>query len=134
MAPAAVDTIYAHFEDTGLPHDYYDMVVTGDLGRIGREIADDLLSSNGISIGNIFNDCGIMIFDTKQDVHAGGSGCGCSATVFAGFLYDGLKSGKLNRILLVPTGALLSPTSVQQGETIPCIAHALSIENNLVSS
>ena len=128
MAPAAADTIFAHFEDTGLPHSYYDMVITGDLGRIGREILDDLLSSNGIRIGSILNDCGLMIFDKSQDVHAGGSGCACSATVFAGFLFDRLKNGKLGRILLVPTGALLSPTSVQQGETIPCIAHALAIE------
>ena len=70
-----------------------------------------------------------MIFDRNQDVHAGGSGCGCSATVFAGYLYDGLKTGKLNKILFVPTGALLSPTSVQQGESIPCVAHAVAIEN-----
>jgi len=130
MAPAAADTIYAHFEDTGLAQDYYDMVVTGDLGSVGKEILDDLLSANGIRIGNILNDCGLMIFDRKsQDVHAGGSGCGCSATVLAGYLYDGLKTGKLNKILFVPTGALLSPTSVQQGESIPCIAHAVAIEN-----
>lgn len=131
MAPAAADTIYAHFEDTGLPHDYYDMVVTGDLGMIGNEILDDLLSSNGMRIGSILNDCGMMIYDKKQDVHAGGSGCGCSATVLAGFLLDSLKKGKLQRILFVPTGALLSPTSVQQGETIPCIAHAVAIENTI---
>lgn len=129
MAPAAADTIFAHFEDTGLPQDYYDMVVTGDLGQIGSEILDDLLSSNGIRIGGKLNDCGLMIFDKTQDAHAGGSGCGCSAAVFAGFLYDRLKKGKIKKLLFVPTGALLSPTSVQQGETIPCIAHALSIEN-----
>lgn len=128
MAPAAADTIFAHFEDTGLPQDYYDMVVTGDLGQVGSEILDDLLSSNGVRIGGILNDCGLMIYDKTQDAHAGGSGCGCSATVFAGFLYDRLKNGKLNKLLFVPTGALLSPTSVQQGETIPCIAHALAIE------
>lgn len=131
MAPAAADTIYAHFEDTGLAHDYYDMVVTGDLGSIGKEILDDLLSSNGIRIGGILNDCGLMIFDSSQDVHAGGSGCGCSATVLAGYLYNELKTGKLNKILFVPTGALLSPISVQQGESIPCIAHALAIENEI---
>lgn len=134
MAPAAADTIFAHFEDTGLPKDYYDMVVTGDLGRIGSEIADDLLSSNGVRIGGILKDCGLMIFDKTQDAHAGGSGCGCSATVFAGFLYDSMKKGKINRLLFVPTGALLSPTSVQQGETIPCIAHALAIETGLQNS
>ena len=128
MAPAAADTIFAHFEDTGLSQDYYDMVVTGDLGQIGSEILDDLLSSNGVRIGGILNDCGLMIYDKTQDAHAGGSGCGCSATVFAGFLYDRLKKGKINKLLFVPTGALLSPTSVQQGESIPCIAHALAIE------
>jgi stage V sporulation protein AD len=131
MAPAAADTIYAHFEDTGLPHDYYDMVVTGDLGMIGHAILNEMLAANGISIGNILNDCGMMIFDKKQDVHAGGSGCGCAATVFAGYLLDSLNKGQLRRILFVPTGALLSPTSVQQGETIPCIAHAVAIENNI---
>lgn len=131
MAPAAADTIYAHFEDTGLPHDYYDLIITGDLGSIGREICDELLSSNGIRIGGILNDCGLLIYDMKkQDPHAGGSGCGCSATVFAGFLYKQLMEGKLQRILFVPTGALLSPTSIQQGESIPCIAHALGIERS----
>lgn len=130
MAPAAADTIFAHFQDTGLPHDYYDMVVTGDLGMIGKHILEDILSSNGIHIGSLLNDCGLMIYDMKQDVHAGGSGCGCAATVFAGYLHDRMKKGKLERILFVPTGALLSPTSVQQGETIPCIAHAVAIENS----
>jgi len=133
MAPAAADTIFAHFEDTGLPKDYYDMVVTGDLGKVGSEILDDLLSSSGVRIGGILNDCGLMIFDKTQDAHAGGSGCGCSATVFAGFLYNRLKNGKINKLLFVPTGALLSPTSVQQGETIQCIAHALAIETGLAN-
>jgi stage V sporulation protein AD len=131
MAPAAADTVSAHFEDTGLPKDYYDMVVTGDLGQIGSEILDDLLTSNGIRIGGLLNDCGRMIYDKTQDAHAGGSGCGCSAAVFAGFLFDRLKNGKINKLLFVPTGALLSPTSVQQGETIPCIAHALAIETGM---
>lgn len=129
MAPAAADTIYAHFKDTGLPHDYYDMVITGDLGSVGSQICDELLSANGINIGSRLNDCGLLIYDMKtQDPHAGASGCGCSATVFGGFLYRRLTEGKLNRILLVPTGALLSTTSVQQGETIPCVAHAVGIE------
>lgn len=131
MAPAAADTIYAHFKDTGLPHDYYDLIITGDLGKVGNEICDELLSLNGINIGEIMSDCGLLIFDMeKQDVHAGGSGCGCSAVVFAGFLYRRLLEGKLEKILFVPTGALLSPTSVQQGETIPCIAHAIGIERS----
>jgi stage V sporulation protein AD len=131
MAPAAADTIYAHFEDTGLPQDYYDLIITGDLGKIGREICDELLSSNGVHIGGILNDCGLLIYDMeKQDPHAGGSGCGCSATVFAGFLYRQLKEGKLKKILFVTTGALLSPMSVQQGESIPSIAHAIGIERS----
>jgi stage V sporulation protein AD len=129
MAPVAADTIFAHFNDAGLNPDYYDMVVTGDLGKIGREICEDLLITNGLNLGSRLNDCGLLIFDPeKQDAHAGGSGCGCSATVFAGFLYDQLKSGKLRKILFIPTGALLSQTSVQQNETIPCIAHAVGIE------
>ena len=131
MAPAAVDTIRAHFRDTGLPHDYYDLVITGDLGKVGREICDELLSMNGINMGGILGDCGMLIYDMeKQDPHAGGSGCGCSATVFAGFLYKKLLQGVYNKILFVPTGALLSPSSVQQGETIPCIAHAVGIERS----
>lgn len=129
MAPAAADTIFSHFQDTGLPHDYYDLIITGDLGEMGREICDELLASNDIRIGSILDDCGLLIFDKKkQDPHAGGSGCGCSAAVFAGYLYNGLVARKLNRILFVPTGALLSSISVQQGETIPCIAHAVSVE------
>ncbi len=131
MAPAAADTIFAHFEDTGLPQDYYDLIITGDLGKIGREICDELLASNGIRIGGILNDCGLLIYDMeKQDPHAGGSGCGCSASVFAGFLHRQLLEGKLEKILFVPTGALLSPTSVQQGESIPSIAHAIGIERS----
>lgn len=132
MAPAAADTIFEHFSDTGLPPDYYDLVVTGDLGKIGRELCNDLLEANGIHLGDRLTDCGLMIYDMKkQDPHAGGSGCGCSATVFAGFLYQQLVKGDLERILFIPTGALLSPTSVQQGESIPCIAHAVSIQRVL---
>ena len=130
MAPAAADTIFAHFNDTGLPHDYYDQIITGDLGEIGMEICGELLFFNDMDISSRLNDCGLLIFDKlKQDPHAGGSGCGCSATVFAGFLYNQLKTNKLNRLLFVPTGALLSSVSVQQGESIPCIAHAVGIEN-----
>lgn len=131
MAPAAVDTILTHFEDTGLAPDYYDLIVTGDLGFVGKEICDDLLKRQGCNISSRYNDGGIMIFNRKtQDTHAGGSGCGCSATVFAGYLIQEMKKRMLNKILFVPTGALLSPTSTQQGESIPCIAHAVSIEND----
>jgi stage V sporulation protein AD len=132
MAPAAADTILAHFKDTGFAPDYYDLIVTGDLGIVGKNICDELLQRSGCNIKDRFNDCGIMIFDReKQDAHAGGSGCGCSATVFSGYLYQELQKGNINRLLFVATGALLSPTSTQQGESIPCIAHAVSIQRVL---
>lgn len=129
MAPAASDTIYRHFEDTGqIPSDY-DLIVTGDLGYIGMEITDELLIKLGCRISDRFNDCGVMIFDReRQDTHAGGSGCGCSASVFAGYLYQEIIKETFKRILFVATGALLSPTSIQQGESIPSIAHAVTIQ------
>ncbi|NMB32773.1 MAG: stage V sporulation protein AD [Clostridium sp.] len=131
MAPAAIDTIIAHFTDTGFSPDKYDMIVTGDLGKIGREICSELILEQGYNISDIYNDCGLMIYDRKvQDTHAGGSGCGCCAVVFAGFLYKKLVEGSLKNILFVPTGALLSPVSTQQGETIPSIAHAISISTS----
>ncbi|HHW49423.1 MAG TPA: stage V sporulation protein AD [Clostridiaceae bacterium] len=130
MAPAAVDTISTHFKDTGLSPEYYDLILTGDLGAVGKSICEDLLKREGFNISERYNDCGLMIYDRKkQDTHAGGSGCGCSATVLAGYIYQEMQKGNLNKILFVPTGALLSPISTQQGESIPCIAHAVSIEN-----
>jgi stage V sporulation protein AD len=132
MAPAAVDTILTHFKDTGFTPEYYDLIVTGDLGLVGRSICEELLMDEGYDISGRYNDCGLMIYDReRQDTHAGGSGCGCAATVLAGYLYQEMMKGTYNNILFVPTGALLSPTSVQQGETIPCIAHAVSIQNKL---
>lgn len=132
MAPAAVDTISAHFKETGRTPGYYDLIVTGDLASVGKEIALDLLKKEGYDIEKQYNDCGLMIFDNeKQDTHAGGSGCGCSASVLNGYLYKQLKQGGLNRLLFVATGALLSPISAWQGESIPCIAHAVAIETTL---
>ena len=132
MAPAAMDTIVTHFRDTGFTPDSYDLIVTGDLGAVGKEICDELIKEQGYNISERYNDCGLMIYDReKQDTHAGGSGCGCSATVFAGFIYKKLMEGVLNNVLFVATGALLSTTSSQQGESIPCIAHAVSISNNI---
>lgn len=132
MAPAAMDTIVTHFKDTGFTPESYDLIVTGDLGAIGKEICDELIKEQGYNISSIYNDCGVMIFDrTKQDTHAGGSGCGCSATVFAGFIYKKLVEGAINNVLFVATGALLSTTSSQQGESIPSIAHAVSISNSI---
>lgn len=132
MAPAAADTILRHFKDTGFGPDYYDLIITGDLGKVGRDLAQDLVSTGGYNIVGKFTDCGIEIFDLdNQDVHSGGSGCGCSAVVFGGYIYNELKKGNLNRVLLISTGALLSPTSTMQGETIPGIAHAVTIEGRV---
>ncbi|WP_099191305.1 stage V sporulation protein AD [Tepidibacter mesophilus] len=129
MAPAAVDTIQAHFRDLNIDPSYYDIIATGDLGKIGHTIAGDLLIKHGLKIpSNIFTDCGIMIYKKDQPVMAGGSGCGCSATVTYGHFLNRMKKGELKRILIIATGALLSPISYQQKESIPCIAHAVSIE------
>ncbi|WP_339149700.1 MULTISPECIES: stage V sporulation protein AD [unclassified Sutcliffiella] len=129
MAPAAVDTIQAHFKDTGRDPSYYDLIVTGDLGEIGREISLQLLKEKGLQIEDSqYQDCGLMIYDKSQPVLAGGSGAGCSAVVLYGHLLNEMKKGKYKRILLIATGALLSPLSYQQKESIPCIAHAVSIE------
>lgn len=129
MAPAAADTIAQHFKDTGFKPEDYDLIATGDLASVGKELTVDLLKKVGIDISSRYIDCGLEIYDVnKQDIHAGGSGCGCSAVVFCGYLYDMLKSARINRILLVSTGALLSTTSSQQGESIPGIAHAVTIE------
>lgn len=129
MAPAAVDTIAAHFQDTGRNADDYDLIVTGDLARVGLPIARDLLESKGYTLGEKFNDCGILIYDPKQsEVFSGGSGCACCATVTYGHLMKRMEKGELKKILVVATGALLSTMTVQQGESIPCIAHVVSIE------
>ncbi len=129
MAPAAVDTIQAHFNDTGRSPSDYDLIVTGDLAGVGHPIAKELLLKNGVPMNDtVFGDCGLMVYDVqKQKVQAGGSGCGCSAVVTYGHLLKRIKKGELKRILVVATGALLSPLSFQQGESIPCIAHAVAI-------
>ncbi|MDK2856089.1 MAG: stage sporulation protein [Bacillota bacterium] len=128
MAPAAVATIKQHFEDTGRGPDYYDVIATGDLGSLGKALAQEMLAEAGYDLSKNYTDCGVLIFRPDQDVHSGGSGCGCSATVFSGYFYSGLLSGQYSKVLLVSTGALLSPTSYQQGESIPCIAHAVAVE------
>jgi stage V sporulation protein AD len=131
MAPAAVDTIEAHCRDLGISLDHYDLIATGDLARVGYDIACELIKKHRISLNKAqFVDCGMMIYDyEKQMVQAGGSGCGCSAVVTYGHLLNRLRKGELKRILIVATGALLSPISYQQGESIPCIAHAVAIES-----
>ena len=129
MAPAALDTLITHFKDTGRNPSYYDVILTGDLGYIGKEILMELAETKGFNIKNNYNDCGVLIFNqNEQDVHSGGSGCGCCATVFSGYVYNMLKQKKYKKVLLIATGALTNSTTAQQGESIPGIAHAVSIE------
>ena len=129
MAPAALDTILTHFSDTGRNPSYYDAIITGDLGYIGKDILTDLTEKSGFNIKSVYNDCGVLIFDKQaQDTHSGGSGCGCIASVFSGYLYKELKNKNLKKVLLVATGALMNTMSAQQGESIPGIAQAISIE------
>ena len=129
MAPAAMDTIQNHFKDLGRQPDYYDIIVTGDLGKVGHSIVSDLLKEHGIDIPEEkFLDCGLLIYDNKQPVMSGGSGCGCSAVVTYGHLFNRMIKGELKKILVVATGALMSPMTYQQKESIPSIAHAVSIE------
>ena len=131
MAPAAIDTIYSYFNDTKDDPNSFDIIATGDLGTLGKQITEDFLKKKGVDISNVYTDCGIEIFNLKeQDVHCGGSGCGCSATVFAGYIYQKLLKKEFNKVMLVSTGALLSPTSTLQKQTIPCVAHAVVIEND----
>ena len=128
MAPAAYATIRAHFADLNVGPEGFDRIVTGDLGQLGKDVLLELAKRDGISLGGKLMDCGTMVFDlTEQDVHSGGSGCGCSAITLCGYLLDQLNTGKLNRILFCGTGALLSPTSTQQGLPIPGVCHAVSI-------
>lgn len=130
MAPAALDTLVTHFKDTGRKPSYYDAIITGDLGYVGKEILTELAETKGYNIKNNYDDCGVLIFDKeKQDTHSGGSGCACIASVFSGYFYQMLKEKKINKILLIATGALMNSTSSQQGESIPGIAHAVAIEN-----
>ena len=128
MAPAAYDTLSAHFRDMGCGPEHYDLIITGDLGILGKELLIELFARDGVDLSVNYDDCGVLIFDAKkQDVHCGGSGCGCSASVLTGYLLRGMKSGSWKRILFCPTGALHSPTSAMQGESIPGICHAVSI-------
>ena len=132
MAPAAYSTIKAHLSDLNKSPNDYDLIITGDLGRLGKELLLELAKRDGISLGGWLEDCGCLIFDTDtQDVHAGGSGCGCSAVTLCGYLLNRLSTGKLKSILFCGTGALLSPTSSQQGLPIPGICHAVAIEGGV---
>ena len=130
MAPAAADTIYQHFIDFGRTPEDYDLIVTGDLGVVGRELVLGLLKEKGYDLADNYFDCGIAIFDdSTQDTHSGGSGCGCSAVTLAGYLLPKLESGELKRILFLPTGALLSTVSFNEGQSIPGICHGVILEH-----
>ena len=129
MSPSASDTLFTHFKETGLTPDEYDLIVTGDLGVLGSRALKDLIWEKGFDIEKQHVDCGELIYNICEDEYQGGSGAGCSALVFSSYLFNRLKSGKLKKILLMATGALLSSVSSQQGESIPAIAHAVVVES-----
>ena len=126
MAPAAIDTLETLFRDTRTTPQDYDLIVTGDLGAIGHSVVKDLMARDGFNMDSRYTDCGLLLFDReKQDMHAGGSGAGCSASVLCAYLLPGLKSRRWKRMIFAPTGALQSPTTVFQKETMPAVCHAV---------
>ena len=128
MAMAAFDTISKHLKNTDRTVSDFDLILTGDLGKVGSDILVELFSRDGTDISAVHNDCGKMIYDPqKQDVHSGGSGCGCSASVLCGYVLERIRTGELKNVLFAATGALMSPTVLQQGESIPGISHAVHI-------
>ena len=130
MAPAACDTIAGHFRDFGRGPLDYDKIITGDLGYVGQEILLNLLKKEGYDISQKHMDCGIEIYDREtQDTHAGGSGCGCSATVLSALILPNLRKGIWKQVLFVPTGALMSPVSFNEGQSVPGIAHGIILEH-----
>ena len=130
MAPAALDTLCRFFEETQMRPEDYDLIVTGDLGFEGGDILCSLMRAEGYEIGGVYNDCGRMIYDReRQDVHGGGSGCGCSAAVLSADLLPKIQRGELSRILFLATGAMMSPDSLKQGEKVLAVAHLLEIEH-----
>ena len=129
MAPAAHDTLRALFRDTRTKPEEYDLIVTGDLGHLGHAIVSDLFAREGVTLGARYDDCGRLIFDREaQDMHCGGSGAGCSASVLCAHVLRGMREGKWRRVIFAPTGALLSPTSSFQKQSIPGICHAIVLE------
>lgn len=132
MAPAAASTLLDFLQDTGTSPDDYDLILTGDLGEVGSKLMKELLQKDNIKINNNHSDCGLMIYNQKtQDVHAGGSGCGCSASVLCSIIFEKIKHGELKNVLFIATGALMSPTSSQQGESIPSIAHLVHFKSSI---
>lgn len=130
MAPAAYETLRAHFTDTGRTPEDYDLIVTGDLGKLGSELVQELFRQDGTELGERYQDCGVLLFDLdRQDVHCGGSGCGCSAAVLNGHIFNKMRAKQLERVLFCGTGALHSPVALGQGESIPGICHAAAFSN-----
>lgn len=130
MAGAAADTIYRYLCDTNTSPEDYNLILTGDLGKVGTDLLYELLDKEGVDIRQRHNDCGLLIFDTEaQDVHAGGSGCGCSASVLCSYIMKRMRKRELNSVLFAATGALMSPTIIQQGESIPGISHIVHLRN-----
>ena len=127
MAPAAAETLKAHLEDTGKALKDYDLILTGDLGKLGSEILIDLMEYNGYHLGSNYNDCGQMIYSNTQKTFMGGSGCGCGASILNSYVFDRMEENKLKNVLFIATGALMSSLSSQQGNSIPSIAHAVSL-------
>ncbi len=129
MAPAAAQTLLDYFSDTGTKPGDYDLVLTGDLGAVGGTLLEEMMKKEGLDISAVHNDCGLMIYDRqKQDVHAGGSGCGCSAAILCSIILQRMGAGQLHKVLFLGTGALLSPTSSQQGESVPSVAHLIFLQ------
>jgi stage V sporulation protein AD len=128
MAPAAYDTLTKYFSETCTKPADFDLIVTGDLGREGHGIICDFMKSAGYDMAGVYNDCGLMLYSADaQDMHAGGSGCGCSAATVAGHIMKRFEKKELSEVLYIATGALMSPASVQQGRSIPGIAHLVHI-------
>ena len=127
MAPATVDTLYQHLQDTSREPSFYDVILTGDLGYVGKKIMIDMMKKKGIDIASVYDDCGTLMYGENQDTHSGGSGCGCSASIFCGRIFKEMREGAIRNALLISTGALLSTISSQQGESIPGIAHAVAV-------
>jgi stage V sporulation protein AD len=132
FSPAAADTIYSFLSDTNTTPSDYDLILTGDLGALGKELLIELLNRRGIAVSNVYNDCGCMIFYPGQTAPMGASGCGCAATVFNGCIVKEILSGKVKNVLLAATGAMLSPLSSFQGESIPGISYAVNFKGGCV--
>lgn len=128
MAPAALETLYTFFQDTNTKPDDYDLILTGDLGKLGSEILRDLLEFRGYKLGSNYGDCGHMMFTNNQKVFQGGSGCGCVASVLNSYVIQRIRAGKLKNVIVVATGALMSTLSSQQGDSIPGIAHLVVLK------